>query len=357
MYRVVLAAVCAGMLIFSSRGNAAAQTPTAPRFLAFAFSNEQHGWAAGAGGIEVTNDGGHTWQPQFTGGRVDQLAIIRKRSVYALVDGGVLHTSDDGNHWTAVGQSQPGLKQFAFATERDAIGVGADGLLYRTSDGARTWQRAAFDKPVNAVCFSDKRHGYAGGAVTAPALGAFDGIAVTSDGGRSWSVQAHPPTAGLVGIFGHTLHCTRGSVYDLIDLGAHAGGGAYVFARSTNGARSWTTLATGGQVQRILNVPLGPGAEATSMSAYSPEAGYVAGFCGACGSDGQSSFGGTVDNGLTWRNTTLDGIGFTSAPVFTTPEHGWIGARKLRRDGPPQSDEVLETRDGGHTWTPIYGAP
>jgi photosystem II stability/assembly factor-like uncharacterized protein len=356
MKRAVSAGLCTGVFLLSSHA-AWAQTPTAPRFLTFAFANERHGWAGGAAGIAVTNDGGHTWQSQYSGGRVDELAFVHRKSLFALVDGNVLHTGDDGDHWETPGQAQPALKQFAFATDRNGFGVGVDGRLYATSDGARTWRRAAFDKPVNAVCFSDRRAGYVGGATTAPALGGFDGIAATRDGGRTWAQATRPPTDGLVGIFGHTLHCTRGSVYDVIDLGARAGGGAYVLARSTNGARNWTPLATGGQVPRIFNVPLGPGSEATSMSAYSPQAAYIAGFCAACGTIGQSSFGGTIDSGSTWHNTTLNAIGFTSAPVFTTPEHGWIGARVLAKSGPPTSDEVLETRDAGQTWKAIYVAP
>lgn len=353
MIRVMLAVICCCAIVAAARPGPAAE---APRFLSFAFANEHRGWAAGGAGIAATSDGGHTWQSQYRGGRVDQVLIVRRRSLYALAGGAVLHTADDGDHWQTVAQPRPALKALAFASDRSGFGIGTDGLLYTSSDGAQTWRRAAFDKPVAAVCFSDKRTGFVGGATTAPALGAFDGIASTGDGGRSWSPAGRPPTDGLVGIAGHTLHCTRGSVYDLVDLGAHAGGGAYVLARSTDGARSWRPLATSGQVPRLLNVPLGPGTEATSMSAYSPDAAYVAGFCGSCGPAGQSSFGGTIDRGTTWRNMTLDAVGFTSAPVFTTPQHGWIGARVLRKDG-PHADEVLETRDAGQTWTPIYVAP
>ncbi len=357
MNRVVSAALGICMLLLAANRTGSAEEPKAPQYLAFAFTSEQHGWAAGGAGIAVTNDGGHTWTPQYHGGRVDRLVFVHRRSVFALGGGMVLHTADDGNHWQAVGNGRPALRDIAFTSDRTGYGVGADGLLYQTADGAQSWQRGAFAKPVDAVCFSDKRNGYIGGATTAPALGAFDGIAATTDGGRNWSVTARPPTAGLVGIAGHALHCTRGSVYDLIDLGAHAGGGAYILARSTDGAHSWTPLATGGQVRRLRNVPQGPGSEATSMSGYSPTAAYVAGFCGACGEAGRSSFGGTVDAGLTWYNTTLDKIGFTSEPVFTTPTHGWIGARELRKDAPPSGDEVLETRDGGHKWAPIASAP
>jgi photosystem II stability/assembly factor-like uncharacterized protein len=187
-------------------------------------------------------------------------------------------------------------------------------------------------------------------------LGAFDGVAATADGGRTWKDAARPPTDGSMGIAGHTLHCTAGAVFDLLDLGPHPGGGAYVLARSTDVGKTWKAVATGGQVAPLPNVAQGPGAEATSMTAYSPRAAYVAAFCGACGTDGRSTFGSTTDAGKTWQNANFDGLGFTSAPVFTSPQHGWIGARKIVGKDHITLDEVLETDDAGQTWTTLYTA-
>jgi photosystem II stability/assembly factor-like uncharacterized protein len=334
---------------------ALAQAVSGPKYLAFAFTNDDHGWVAGSNGIDVTQDGGRTWQAQYRGRRVDELVIVRRRSVYALAEGAVLHTANDGATWEVRAEPQPALKHIAFTTERDGFAIGIDGLLYATADGAKTWHRGAFDRPLSAICFSDKRTGFAGGAVSAPALGAFDGIASTHDGGRTWSETARPPTDGLVGIAGHTLHCTRGAAFDLIDLGPHAGGGAYILARSVDAGRSWKPIVTGGQVAPLRHVPQGTGTEATSMSAYSPAAAYVAGFCGPCGATGRSSFGATTDAGRSWQNVTLDAVGFTSAPVFTSARHGWIGARVLSH-GDAAADEVLKTDDAGRTWSAIFTA-
>jgi photosystem II stability/assembly factor-like uncharacterized protein len=357
MKRGVVCAAVGLALACLSPSLAPAQPTAGPRFLAFAFASNDHGWAGGSEGIAVTQDGGRTWGAQFRGRRVDQLIIVRRRTLYALAEGEVLHTSNDGGTWQELAQPQLPLKAIAFPSDRDGFGIGVDGLLYGTSDGAQSWHRLAFDRRVNAVCFSDRRTGFVGGATTAPALGAFDGIAATTDGGRSWSEAARPPTGGLVGIAGHALHCTRGSVFDLVDLGAHAGGGAYILARSTDAGHVWKPIAFGGQAPPLPHVPQGPGTEATSMSAYSPDAAYIAGFCGACGAAGQSGFGATTDAGRTWENTKLDAIGFTSKPVFTTPEHGWIGARVLAKKGPIVTDEVLVTNDAGHSWSPIFTTP
>jgi photosystem II stability/assembly factor-like uncharacterized protein len=333
-----------------------AQTAKGPKFVAFAFTNDDHGWAAGSDGIDVTQDGGRSWQPQYRGRRVDELVIVRRRSVYALADGAVLHPVNDGAVWEIAGRPQPALEHLAFTSERDGFAIGSDGLLYASEDGAKSWHRAPFDRPLSALCFSDRRTGFAGGALSAPALGAFDGIAVTHDGGRTWAESTRPPSDGLVGIAGHLLHCTRGSVYDLVDLGPHAGGGAYVLARSTDSGRSWKPIVIGGQAAPLRDVPRGPGTEATSMSAFSPAAAYVAGFCGACGATGQSSFGSTVDGGRSWHNVTLDAVGFTSAPVFTSARRGWIGARVFAK-GAWAADEILRTDNAGRTWTIVYNAP
>jgi photosystem II stability/assembly factor-like uncharacterized protein len=350
------AAFLALALTCAAAGPASAQTASGPKFVALAFTSDDHGWAGGSEGIDVTQDGGRSWQPQYRGRRVDELAIVRRRSAYALADGVVLHTVNDGATWELAGGGQPALEHIAFSSERAGFATGSDGLLYATADSAKTWHRAPFDRPLSSLCFSDGRTGFAGGAVSAPALGAFDGIASTHDGGRSWAVSARPPTDGVVGIAGHSLHCTRGGLFDLVDLGPHAGGGAYIFSRSTDGGRSWKPIAAGGQVARLRNVPRGPGTEATSMSAYSPSAAYIAGFCGPCGTTGQSSFGATTDAGRTWHNTTLDAVGFTSAPVFTSARRGWIGARVLSK-GTSGTDEVLKTENAGRTWTVIYTAP
>lgn len=352
MKAAFLAAIIAGAL----SSTALARTATGPKFVAFAFTNNDHGWASGSDGIDVTQDGGRSWQPQYRGRRVNELVIVRRHSVYALADGAVLHTANDGTTWEQIGRPQPALAHIAFTSERDGFAIGVDRLLYATADGAKSWHRAAFGHPVSALCFSDRRTGFAGGAVSAPALGAFDGIASTHDGGRTWGESTRPPTDGLVGIAGHTLRCARGTVYDLVDLGPHAGGGAYILARSMDGGRSWKPIVTGGQVAPLRNVPRGPGTEATSMSVYSSSAAYIAGFCGACGASGQSSFGATTDGGRSWHNVTLDAVGFTSAPLFTSARHGWVGARVLAH-GVSSSDEVLKTEDAGRSWTVVYTPP
>jgi photosystem II stability/assembly factor-like uncharacterized protein len=332
------------------------QEPVAPKFLAFAFTNNAHGWAGGGDGIDVTDDGGRSWQPQFRGRRVDELIVVRKRSVFALASGAVLQTTD-GSTWRLVAEPRPALKQLAFTSDRAGFGIGVDGRLYATDDGAKTWHRSAFEQPVDAVCFSDRRTGFVGGAVKEPALRAFDGIAVTRDSGATWSQATRPPTDGLIGIAFHRLHCTRGSVYDLIDIGPLAGGNAYVLARSTDSGRRWQPLLTGGSAAPLRDVEHGPGTEATSMSAYSPAAAYVAGFCGACGPVGKSALSASTDGGKTWQTTTLGEIGVTSAPVFTSPEHGWIGARIVAKNTLVPTDEVLVTDDAGRTWNPIFHTP
>ena len=355
MIRAALAAIGVFTLAQTSLLPAAAQTANGPKFLAFAFSNNDHGWAGGGDGSDVTEDGGRSWYPQYRGRRVDQIVIVRRHSVYALADGQVLHTGTDGVSWETIAQPEPALKRLAFTSDRRAFAVGVDGALYTSSDGAKTWHPSSFGKPIDALCFSDKQRGFVAGAVSAPALGAYDGVATTKDGGGTWTDAARPPTGALVGIAGHTLHCTRGSVYDLVDLGPQAGGAAYVLARSTDGGKTWKPLVAGGQVAPLASVARGPGTEATSMSAYSPRAAYVAGFCGACGPAGQSAFGSTIDGGRTWKNALVGALGFTSAPVFTSPQHGWIGARVVNKDRPPL-DEVLVTDDAGQTWSPIFTA-
>jgi photosystem II stability/assembly factor-like uncharacterized protein len=171
--------------------------------------------------IYKTADAGAHWSLQFTNpeasGFLDAIAFWDAAHGIALgdpVDGHfvIVSTADGGVHW----QKQPGPealpKEGAFAASgtclivngaQDAwFGTGGARILH-SSDRGRTW--TAVETPVRhdgpgagifSLAFSDALHGVAvGGDYTKPDS-AERNIAVTSDGGRTWTEPAGQHPAG-----------------------------------------------------------------------------------------------------------------------------------------------------------------
>lgn len=118
------------------------------------------------GGVAVSTDGGHHWQPSSAGLPVDSITHILldpsspagKRTLYACAFGrGVYKSTDNGHSWTEKNQGITGDEPFAWritpaqdgalylvvarrseAKDYSASGAGA---LYRSTDKAEHWQR------------------------------------------------------------------------------------------------------------------------------------------------------------------------------------------------------------------------
>ena len=200
--------------------------------------NDGAGQVASAGEAEKglatiygTGDGGRHWHRLYTtdqkGVFLDAIAFWDVRHGIALsdpIDGRffVLRTDDKGATWTRVDPSGlppvlPGEAAFAASGsalvvhgDRDAwIGTGGGGRarVLHSRDRGKTW--SVVEAPVHAtggaagifsLAFHDARHGVAvGGDYTQPRLAA-QTVALTSDGGRTWTPAAAPPAAYLSGV-------------------------------------------------------------------------------------------------------------------------------------------------------------
>ena len=114
-----------------------AEVPVSTDLVALQFPSAQHGWAVGHDGVILhSSDGGRRWERQLDG-----------RQAAALM--------------------QAAYSQGARSKESDAALTEARRML---ADGP--------DLPFLDVCFTDERHGYA--------VGAFNLIFTTSDGGAHW---------------------------------------------------------------------------------------------------------------------------------------------------------------------------
>lgn len=170
-----------------------------------------------------TTDGGETWSRRYVNadanGFLDALAFSDPRRGLALGDpvGGrfvVLATEDGGETWTrrppdGMPEALPG--EGAFAASGTCLAVRGDrawfgtggGRVFRSGDRGRTW--TAHPTPLRAgngssgvfsLAFRDDDHGVAvGGDYKDPdATGGL--VAVTQDGGRTWSAPEGPGPPG-----------------------------------------------------------------------------------------------------------------------------------------------------------------
>lgn len=187
--------------------------------------------AAGPGDrsrIFKTADGGRTWAQQFVNGEprafYDCFAFFdRDRGVVVsdAVDGRLLlrTTRDGGAHWDAVppaGIPPAREGEGAFAASGTclvalgdhlawiATGSPAEARVYRSGDAGRTWTVRAV--PVTSgeaagatsLAFRDPRHGVALGGRIAVASDTANRVAVTTDGGFTWTRGGRPPFPGAV---------------------------------------------------------------------------------------------------------------------------------------------------------------
>jgi photosystem II stability/assembly factor-like uncharacterized protein len=172
--------------------------------------------------IYKTTDGGSHWALQFTNpdpqGFFDALAFWNAKHGAVLgdpVNGRfvIFTTSDGGEHW--VRQTGPDAvpNEGAFAASNSCLTVLRDGeiwfasgglgaaRIFHSSDGGRTWMAAvtpirndAASAGIFSLGFSDPKHGVAVGGDYTKATDGSHNVAITSDGGRTWTEPSgkHP---------------------------------------------------------------------------------------------------------------------------------------------------------------------
>ncbi len=232
--------------------------------------------------------------------------------------------------------------------------------LRMTLDGGLTWSEPRplpHDDLRGSPVFIDGSTGYAvwapQGASPLPVI-----VYLTHDGGRTWSpinVGTLPTKAGDTNSL--TVHFSdprRGIVlagdYQAAPVpSGHAGAGLHKQA-----CAGWSTDDGGATWAPLASAPCSDHDEWAS-----PLVGII-----LPSSDGGPGVSLTLDGGLTWRSGTLPGVGVDDAPfdvVFTIAPDGapryayWVDRRSASASTPGPMI-VAETHDGGGTWQVAYQA-
>lgn len=334
------------------------------------------GWVATDSLLYRTEDGGKSWtelqMPRE--GAYASLAVVDGRTAYVAYTHpstcllrawdcrpvAIWATDDGGKSWGLANFDDAytdGYPLLSFRTPLIGsvtfIGDKAGAIdVFHTSDGGRTWVGPfASTLPDDQVKTTPNR-----GGILSLNVGQADGVPfsdhlwLSADGGQTWPKRSFPidqaaPAGTLKWVTGTPLV----DGYGRIVLPIAVGGGPNALYESTDDGQTWRLLKTWEQ----------PTVGDYAWQALSDST-WV-----QTNRDG-SEIWSTTNGGAVWRRVAGDARINELEPSWASTDHGW-GFHRCNRDPfPPQDPDpycdgnqlksvLLETTDGGQTWTPLGG--
>ena len=129
---------------------AQAAVPVSSDLTSVFFIDERHGWAVGHDGVILaTVDGGLSWRVQLTGRKAADLALaaMEQRAAQEPSSESAKKLLEEARRQQEQGADKPFLDVW-FADARTGYAVGAYNLIFKTTDGGATWE-SWFDRTDN----------------------------------------------------------------------------------------------------------------------------------------------------------------------------------------------------------------
>lgn len=341
---------------------------------AIAFSDTQHGWAAGSAWVETregaswnavllhTTDGGATWQSVADPGMWPLSSVSATGGTVLATDwwGGVYRSTDQGAHWSSsTPVSGLGLASVLLLADGRAWAVGESGLLLASADDGVTWSEA----DVRAAGVQD---------LFAVAVGSGGGMAVGADGVMLRSVDLHTWVDGSQTAHDYLWDVTAADPLHAWCVGGRPDGTGFVLS-TEDGGETWQDAAAP-QPGGLFAIDAAPDGSVWAVGRggtvlrWSQADGWSRSSVRTSASlydvtltdDGHAFIEGagvllaSDDGGLTWsRRTCIMGNGEEPYDYsFVDGDHGWAVGMEWVWEGRDEGEYgfVYSTSDGGVTW-------
>ncbi|MFC1975883.1 WD40/YVTN/BNR-like repeat-containing protein [Chloroflexota bacterium] len=181
-------------------------------------------WQCNLSSIQVSVNGGQTWQSTGQGGNYCIMSFVDAKTGWLLKSGTIELTTDGGQSWNEVTLPEGGkdIGAISLRTASEGYVLTPDGVLHKTQDGGNSWSSVTLDltkygqmqflpatdpgyPPSVAIRFFDADHG----VIVMSLVGSGSSKIVafrTADSGQTWTEEAVPATIG-------TLYLTHDGQY------------------------------------------------------------------------------------------------------------------------------------------------
>jgi hypothetical protein len=330
---------------------ASAQSQLPHELAAVQFVSPSTGWVVGADRIVATTDGGARWslQRMQAGARFSEVDAIDADHAWVVGRHEVLSTTNGGATWRRLPQACPAISSLHFVSPSDGFAV-AGGTLLHTTDAGVKWRSMNAPARVQSACFTNTQRGW---------LGANGKIYRTVTGGRTWAlavagvrhqaglgvataeVQCAGPDAGWAELIGPGVGMNQ---QQHIGFSLNDAGSRPIFAEQYFGHSGVT-------IHRES-----PGSEAAAFSSIDASDAVFVDSCSACGA-GAAPMGIAENAGRTLdRVGRVHNISQAYGVSFASLSDGWVvgGLNHFTTNGNDVTWKIEHTTNAGASWTTQY---
>ena len=326
----------------------------------FAFVGTQSVWIVVHGELLHTTDGGGHWARQHSR-NVTHVAFADKAHGWIVTDTAIMGTKDGGETWQVQFPATPGptpaqtsvpssvinageINALSFVSPQHGWASAGVGLL-ATTDGGKHWLPINAGQRVAQVRFTDELHGwgFAGGGAENPLLNH------STDGGQTWRTWRGEPGCNWYKSGAHFAFSGADTAWAVcVPTPGEQYPNPMYLHKSTDGGQHWSIVYSTGPQRGVGTASPNRWASVDGLFFLDDSRGWVATSIQDSDHKWQTVVRATPDGGHSWETlAAVDGV--LSDLRFESPAVGYaLGG---------QWESLLGTSDGGRTWTQLYGAP